>query len=170
MADAITAVLQFAPGVVKLAQEIVAASDKVKSNAQLIQFQTALIGLNSLLASVQQENATLAAQKRDAEEELKRVKHWESEKQRYKLAAPFAGCMVYALQKSTSDGETPHYLCASCFKQGKPSILQGVEGGPKKEGGRLFGHYLCPICKSAAFTGYINAPAPEYFEDIEPKT
>ena len=94
------------------------------------------------------------------------MKNWDAEKLRYKLAAPFAGCMVYALQKSMCEGKTAHYLCASCFQKGQPSILQSVEGGRK--GGAFHSSFACSVCKTEAFTGYANAIAPEYFEDIKP--
>jgi hypothetical protein len=171
MADAILTVLTALPGITKLAGEIVALSDKAKSNAQLIEFQQALIGLNSAIASVQQENATLLRQKSDAEEALERMKDWKTQSKRYKLAAPFAGCMVMALQKDMSGGETDHYLCAGCFNKAKPVFLQGREGRPLgKDKGYVRAAYVCPECGSEAFTGYSNVVAPKYFEDITPET
>ncbi len=169
MPDAITTLVQLVPSVVKLATDLVSTSGNAKSNAQLIDFQNALIGLQSLIASVQQENATLIRQKSDAEEELMRMKDWNAQKQRYKLAAPFAGCMVYALQKSMSEGQTPHYLCASCFQKGESSILQSREGRHTKEG-RIHSSFYCSVCRSEAVTGWMNAIPPQYLEDIQPST
>jgi hypothetical protein len=167
MADALSALIQVAPSLAKLATDLVSTSDTAKRNAQLIEFQNALIGLQSLVASVQQENATLIQQNRDMGEELKRLKDWDTQKERYKLAAPFPGCMVYALQESMSEGDPPHYLCAACFKKGQPSILQGREGRPLgKDKGYAKGCYACPECGSEASTGYMDYPAPKYLEDI----
>ena len=131
-ADAITALVQLGPSIVNLATSLITTSDTAKRNAQLIEFQSALIGFQSLIASVQQENATLIRQKSDAEEALKRMKDWDGQKQRYKLVGPYPGCMVFALQREMSDGQPPHYLCASCFQSGKPSMLQGRDGKPRK--------------------------------------
>ena len=169
MADALTTLVQLASSLAKLATDLVSTSDAAKRNAQLIEFQNALIGLQSLIASVQQENATLIRQKSDAEEDLKRMKNWDAQKQRYKLAAPFAGCMVYALQKSMSNGEPPHYLCAACFQKGEPSILQSREAKRTKEG-RDCSLFYCSVCRSEAVTGYMNTVSPQYFEDIKPET
>jgi hypothetical protein len=169
MADALGELIQLAPSLVKLATSLMSTADTAKRNAQLIEFQTALIGLQSLVASVQQDNATLIRQKRETEEELERLKDWDAQKKRYKLAAPFAWCMVYALQKAMCDGEPAHYLCAACFQKGQASILQSMEGRPRKEGGRLTGSFLCPACRAEAFTSWINAVAPQYFEDIRPE-
>lgn len=169
MTDPVAALVQLAPSLSKLASDLVSTSDTAKRNAQLIEFQHALIGLQALIASVQQENATLAREKGDAEEELKRVKDWERQKQRYRLTAPFPGCMVYALQKSMSEGEPAHYLCAACYQKGQASILQSKEGGQRKEG-RVMSSFGCPACRSEAFTGYYNPVAPQYLEDIKPET
>ena len=170
MSDAVTMLVQLVPSIAKLATGLTSAADAAKRNAQLIEFQNSLIGLQSLIASVQQENATMARQKGDLEEELKRMKDWGAQSRRYKLAAPFAGCMVYALQKAMSEGEPPHYLCASCFQKGQPSILQGREGKPRKEGGRIHSSYFCQACGAEAFSGWMNIVPPNYLEDIKPQT
>lgn len=168
MADAIS-LIQAGASLAKLASDLVSASDTTKRNAQLIEFQHALIQYGALIASVQQENATLVAQKRDAEEELERMKAWSTEKQRYKLAAPFAGCMVYALQKAMSGGEPAHYLCTACYQKGQRSILQAHEGAPKKNA-ISYSVFECPACGAEATTPWVNAVAPEYLEDIKPST
>src|SRR5262245_28439080 len=77
-----------------------------------------LFAVQSALLALQQENAELGVK-------LARMQDWETQKKRYKLATPFPGCMVYALQKSMSDGEVAHYLCASCYQRGEKSLLQG---------------------------------------------
>jgi len=99
---------------------------------------------------------------RELEEELARMKAWDTQKQRYKLVAPFPGCMVYALKKDKADGETPHYLCTNCFNRGQPSILLGKGDSPTQRNAS----YYCPLCKAEAFTKWHNTQAPAYAEDI----
>lgn len=162
MADATIALLQAIPGVAKLVTEIAGASEAAQRNAQLIQFQNALIGLNSILASVQQDNATLTQQKRDAEEELKRMKDWETEKKRYKMVAAHQGSFVFALKREMSNGESPHYLCANCFKQGKPSILNDLAVNKSDS----WHSWVCPNCPSKNPTGLLGASQTKYAEDF----
>jgi hypothetical protein len=98
------------------------------------------------------------------------MKDWDAQKQRYKLVAPFSGCMVYALQKAMSDGEPPHYLCAACFQKGQRSILQAQETGQRRKKdsiGHSYSIYACPECKAEATTEYISAVKPEFAEDIK---
>jgi hypothetical protein len=106
---------------------------------------------------------------RQLEGQITRMKDWDAQKQRYRLATPFPGCMVYALQKSMSDGQPAHYLCTACFQNGQPSILQSKEGRSTKEG-HVHSSFSCPACKAEAFTHWNNAVSPQYFEDIQPET
>ncbi len=160
---AITTLFELIPSLSKLAAEIVASANTAKSNAQLIEFQNALIGLNSMLASVQQENATLRAQKNDAEAELKRVKDWEAQKERYQLVTPYSGVFAYALKKSMSNGEAPHYLCANCFETTKRSFLAHTTAT------NGFVTVVCSACRFAAATRWRSLGAAKYAEDIPPQ-
>lgn len=111
----------------------------------------------------------LARQRGDAEAEVKRLKDWEGDKRRYKLVSPYRGFMVYALHRVMSDGEPPHYLCASCFQKGLRSILQGMETGFRRKAsatGNSLSVYACPDCKAEAMTPYSDIPAPKYVEEI----
>jgi hypothetical protein len=163
MADALLTLVQAIPGLAKLAGEIIAASDKAKSNAQLIEFQQALIGLNALVASVQQENATVLRQKGEAEDKLKRMEDWDAEKQRYKLATPYSGVTVFALKKDMNEGEPPHYLCANCFKKG---VQAHLAHSTNKDG---WVSVVCSECRFAAQTRWRGLGPPKYAEEITPE-
>jgi hypothetical protein len=157
----------------RLAGDIAKGLISLKTTAEV---QTKAIELGQQIIDAQQqvfafnaERATLLERIRELEDQVERMKDWETQKQRYKLVAPFPGCMVYALQKSMSEGEPPHYLCASCFQEGARSILQGSMGRHTKEGWD-FSKYRCPRpnCNSEAKTGVITVVAPQYLEDIQP--
>lgn len=160
MADAITALVQLGPSLVNLATGLITASDTAKRNAQLIEFQSALIGFQSLIASVQQENATLASQKRDAEDELKQMKDWEGEKKRYQMVEPYSGVTAFAVKKNMNNGEPPHYLCANCFQSGKKSFL--TKSG-NKDGWIAI---VCSACKFTSQTRTRGLSGPQYAEDV----
>jgi hypothetical protein len=163
MADALAMLIQAGPKLVQLATDLISASDTAKRNAQLIEFQNALIGLQSLIASVQQENATLIQQKRDSEEELKHMKDWNAEKSRYKLATPYSGVTVFALQKAMSNGQPPHYLCANCFSRGEQAHLAH---STNKDG---WVAVVCSACKFVAQTRWRGLGPAQYAEEITPE-
>jgi hypothetical protein len=138
--------------------------------AKAIELNGLILGAQSDLFAANAVQTSLVEEVRELKERITRMENWEAQKQRYKLAAPFPGCMVYALQKSMSGGETPHYLCASCYQRGQPSILQGKEGSHLLAGtGVAHALYRCPVCKSEAFSTWANVQPPQYFEDIKPK-
>jgi hypothetical protein len=143
----------------------------------IAEVQSKAIELNQKIIDAQHQmfaaNATqteLTQRIRDLEDQLTRLQDWDMQKRRYKMAMPFPGCMVYALQQSMSDGEPAHYLCASCYQRGEKSILQGrLPVQPKAGQGRAFAQYYCGVCKSEATTQWMNIEPPKYFEDIVPK-
>jgi hypothetical protein len=165
--------------------EIIAATNSLRAASQIAkglidlkattEVQAKAIELNGLILDAQGEllaanaaQAALVEEIRELKSKIAHMKDWETQKQRYELAAPFPGCMVYALKKSMSDGKTAHYLCTSCYQKGQPSILQGKEGNPKKTG-ISYSLYYCSICGTEAFSQWVNVPKPEYFEDIKPE-
>jgi hypothetical protein len=156
----------------KIAGQIAIGLMNLKTTTEV---QAKAIELNQLILSAQTElfaanaaQTSLIDEVRELKGEIARMKNWEAEKQRYELAAPFPGCMVYALKRSMSNGQPPHYLCTNCYQKGQPSILQARgQSGPVA---LRFAAYCCPNpnCKSEAVTRYTNVTAPQYFEDIKP--
>ena len=135
----------------------------------MVEVQTKALELNEKIIDAQHrifeanaQQSTLVDRVRELEGEIARMKDWDAEKKRYKGASPAAGAFVYALQRSMSDGEPPHYLCANCFKQGKASPLGDVRKDPK-----FMAHYwVCPTCKASLTTGYNGSSRMKYAEDI----
>lgn len=152
-----------------IAKGLISLNTMAEVQAKAIELNQKIIDAQHQIFSANTAQTTLVERVRELESQIARMKDWNAQKQRYKLAAPFPGCMVYALQKSMSEGQTPHYFCAACFQNGQPSILQSREGRQTREG-RVRGNFYCPVCKSEAVTGYMNAVAPQYFEDIKPET
>jgi|GEM_PF-1685128 len=161
--DAIVGLLQAAAGIGKVAVDLTSATDATKRQGQLMEFQQALIGLNSMVASVQQQNATLLHQKNDLESQLKQMKDWEAEKQRYQLVSPFRGVPVFALKEAMSNGEHAHYLCANCFQNGKRSFLAHAK---TKDGGRVT--LVCSACRFEGRTEWRGVGADVYAEQVTP--
>jgi cell division protein FtsB len=149
---------EIAKGLISLKTMAEVQSKAIELNQQIIDAQQQIFATNAVQTALVEKIRTLEGQ-------VTRMKDWDAQKQRYKLAAPFPGCMVYALQKSMNTGETAHYLCASCFQKGESSILQGIEDRT----GVRNAAYQCPVCKSLAFTAWANVTAPQYFEDIKPR-
>jgi hypothetical protein len=145
-----------------IAKGLISLKTTAEVQAKSIDLQEKILDAQHQIFAANAAQTSLVERIRELEAEIARMNDWATQKQRYKLATPFAGCMVYALQKSMSDGETPHYLCTACFQKGQPSILQGKEAGAMRNS-----YYYCPVCKSEASTQYRNVSPPAYFEDIK---
>ena len=168
----IAAAVSSLKGASDIAKGLLSLHTMAEVQSKAIELNQAIIDAQHQIFAANTAQSALAERVRQLEGDIARMKDWDTQKERYKLAAPFEGCMVYALQKSMSNGEPAHYICAACYQRGQRSILQGVEGRTRKgESGRPVGSYNCPLpsCKSEAFTGYVSAPAPQYFEDIKPQ-
>lgn len=130
--------------------------------AKVIELQSAILSAQSSALEANTEQAAMLQRIHDLEKEVAQVKAWETEKQRYQMVSPYGGMTVYAVKKSMSNGEPPHYICANCYHNGKHSILQN---GQDKNGWTLL---VCqnPACKAQAPTGYRGNDPRKYAEEI----
>jgi hypothetical protein len=56
--------------------------------------------------------------------EIKKLTDWEAEKQRYELKGVGHGVFAYMNKPTVRGAEPPHWLCPTCFENGKKSYLQ----------------------------------------------
>lgn len=159
MADPVSTLIASIPGLASAATAIASATDTVKRNAQLIEFQNALIKLNSEAVAIQTQNSSLARRNQELEDVITRLKNWESERTRYRLCTIFSGSIAYALLRSRSDGEPPHFLCAQCFENSRRVFLNFAQ---EKNGW----YWLrCPECAAQIPTDYRSTSEPKYAEE-----
>lgn len=138
MTDPFSALLAAIPGLAKAGADIASASDEAKRNAQLIEFQKAIINANALIATIQQQNASLLRDKDDLKKQIVELENWKAEKDRYSMVTVYSAATVYALKESVSNGEPPHYICPACYQRYQKTLLQ-----PKKAN-TGFVHLYCP--------------------------
>lgn len=75
---------------------------------------------------------TLLEEVRELKEQIASLEAWNAEKQRYALAEPWSGAVVYALKESAASGEPPHYICTHCYEDRRKSILGDLTQFPAK--------------------------------------
>lgn len=152
--------LQGAIGGLKTAGDIAVSLGKLNTmaqvNAKAIELQQIILAAQSSAFSAQSEQFSLIERIRDLEKELADIKAWETEKQRYKLVEPWTGSVAYALKKSMSNSEPPHYICTKCYEDGRKSILNQTTEEKR------WTVYMCPVCKSKIPTGYGGQVPAEY--------
>lgn len=108
---------QIANGLINLKTTTEVQAKAIELNGLILNAQSDLFAANASQTALVQEVGEL-------KDQIIRMKDWEAQKQRYQLAAPYPGCLVYALKKTMSGGEPPHYICTNCYESSKRSILQ----------------------------------------------
>lgn len=109
---------------------------------KVIKLQSIILSAQSSALAANAEQAAMAEEIRALKSRLVQIEAWETEKQRYKLAALEPGVFVYALQQEYSAGDPPHWICARCYNAGTKHVLQNQ--------GEFYGasEHLCQSCDS----------------------
>ena len=159
-----------ATGLMEFAGSLATAAKLLKSLKDLVSAPDAKAQVSELydvIISSQASALQMLANERSMLEEigelkaqLSRVQAWETEKQRYRLATPISGVTCYALQKSMSNGEPPHYICGNCYQNGKRSMLAYSTSA------NGFIAIVCAACKFSSQTRYRCLSPAKYAEDI----
>ena len=127
---------------------------------KVIELQSAILSAQSSALAANSDQAAMVEQIRTLKEEIASVKAWETQKQRYKLVSPWQGCVVYALQKSMSNSEPPHWICTHCYENGAKGFLNG-----KEDSRSLI--MVCAKCKNQIQTPWSGGSVElRYFEEI----
>lgn len=129
-------------GLSQTVKNIASTSDENKRLAQLNEFYQLIIPMQASLMTAQNENAALLRDKDELESQLRKIKEWSRDKERYVLVRLEDGGHAYALKEAESQGQAPHYLCANCCEGGKKSILY-----PNKDANGFYG-LACPSCQT----------------------
>ena len=150
----------------KAAADISKSILKIKSMTEIqdkiAELQDALLKAQNSAISATNAQLDLQEKVRKLEEQLKAANDWGDQKRRYSLATPWGGAaQVYALKRSVSGGEEPHFLCANCFHNKRRVILNPTQRG---NGWVLM---ACPSCKATLETGYREIESPKYAEEYE---
>jgi hypothetical protein len=77
----------------------------------------------SCALAVQSEQFEFLKGKREFEEEVAKLKAWNTEKSRYELQSVGPGANAYVLKGSMRGSEPIHWICANCFQSGKRRFL-----------------------------------------------
>jgi hypothetical protein len=145
----IMAVAEIAAGITSLratmdiAKAMIGLRDAETFRTKSIELQETILraldsGIEAREAYAQQSNTV-----RSLEDEVARLKDWDSEKERYELKSIGTGAVAYVLKPAERGSEPPHWLCPNCFHQGRKSFFQSAM---KMELRRLL--FDCVTCRS----------------------
>jgi hypothetical protein len=82
-----------------------------------------IMSAQSCALAVQSEQFDLAQGKRELEEEIVRLRAWNTERYRYQLQSVGPGANAYVVKETMRGSDPVHWICADCFQIGKKRFL-----------------------------------------------
>ena len=131
-----------------IAKTVADLRDAAAFNEKRVELQSKIIEAQTGAMLAHEERSKLIQRVGFLEEEIARLKAWDSEKKRYELKRWGHGAFVRILKEDCKDGEPVHALCVNCYERGEKSFLHS--NGKHVTLEHL---WICPVCKSS-----INAP------------
>jgi hypothetical protein len=99
------------------------AHDASLTQAKVPELTRQIISALSSALATQTAHFDLLLSQRELEEEMAKLKAWNTEKYRYELRSVGPGAVAYVLKDSMRGSEPIHWLCANCFQSGKRRFL-----------------------------------------------
>ena len=110
----------------KIAKGLIDLHTLAEVQAKAIELNDKIIESQGHVFTAQATQATLISRVSELEKEIADMKAWEETKQRYRLTNAADGSFAYALKKESAGAEPAHWICANCYEDGIPSILQAT--------------------------------------------
>ncbi len=102
-------------GLCEAAKAFLTLGEKIDSQLAILDLQAKLTDHIQKHGELLMEHQAVVMERNALEEELAKLKKREADIRRYKLITVSGGLSVYALKKSSADGEPPHWLCPKCL-------------------------------------------------------
>ena len=123
---------------VKAGEALAAAKSAAERNAALVEFQKLLIAAQGITLSLQASNLSLSQAHQKLEDEVRSLKDWSAEAEKYELVEVARGVFCRVYKTSVQPPESMQKYCATCFDTGEKSLLQ-QQSIP-------VGRLLCLVC------------------------
>jgi hypothetical protein len=118
--DGLTTSLRAAAEITKGLKDV---SDADPIRTKIYELTREIMSAQSCALAAQSEQTELAQSNRELDEEVARLKAWNTEKFRYELRSVGPGANAYVLKESMRGSEPIHWICANCFQSGKRRFL-----------------------------------------------
>ncbi len=121
--------------------------------AKAIELQGVIADAFAKLITAQTDQATALRRIDQLEAEIRRLKDWAAEKERYELHELTPGGFTYRVKPAMQGSEPAHDLCPNCYQDNIKSILQ-YSGAAK-----WHKTYTCQRCKTVVMGEGVQIPA-----------
>jgi hypothetical protein len=152
--EPISAVISGIANIATAVTSLVSETDAAKRNAQLIEFQQALIQVQTSAYVAQVYNSSFLAHNQELEKEIVSLKDWSAEKQNYEILEVASGIFAYVARNNVQPLQSAHKFCTNCFDKGIKTILQQQ----RVEVGRQLSLTCNPCKQTLVFRHYSDQP------------
>ena len=127
----------------EIVQAMIGLRDASAFQAKAIELQRQILAAQQSAFAAHSDQFSLLQRVRDLEEEIRRVKAWETEKQRYEMIYLATGIIAYRIKPAMRGSEPIHEICANCYEHDRKSYLQ------KQPGAQRTVRVFCPSCQTS---------------------
>lgn len=125
MVGEIAGVISSLKAIKDISEAMIGLRDAATFQEKRLELQSKMLEAQSAAFAANDERAALIQRVSSLEQEIARLKAWDTEKQRYELKRWGHGAFARALKESEAGSETMHALCAACYDRGVKAILRG---------------------------------------------
>lgn len=129
-----------------IARGVQAISNEVAVNQAVIDIQRSLLDAQRGLQEAQARHLADEQRINELLRQIQALKEWGSEREKYELVAIRGGAFAYMLKRESAAEVPAHWLCTTCFDEGKKSIMQS-HGDVRAGAGEQ--KYACNACKAS---------------------
>jgi len=132
------------------AKRILELTQDAKVKAAIGDHQTKLLELQTAHLELLGKCHALFAENAELKEQVAKLQKFLADAKRYKLITPAPGFSAYALKEDCADGEPPHWICATCLRNGKIGFLQTSQNDAfqRQFFSQSIKHLVCDCCKT----------------------
>jgi hypothetical protein len=107
-----------------IAKGLNAASTQASVNDVKIALQAHILEAQAAMVEAGQAQTVASQRIHDLEIKIKGFNDWDAQKSRYELRNTGQGSLAYHLIEAAAPNEPPHWICPTCYEDGKRSILK----------------------------------------------
>jgi NAD-dependent SIR2 family protein deacetylase len=153
--SAIAGTVSALKGAMDITKAMIGLHDAQAVQAKVIELNAKILEAQSSAFTANDERAALIDRVRQLENEVARLRAWEAEKQQYQFAEVSQGVYAYTPKEGAEAAKVFHMLCANCFQQNEPSVLQATQELRARR--RV---HKCPRCLAEYEMEHVPRPAP----------
>ncbi len=122
--DAVSKTVSTLQSAYNLAKGIADLNEAHAIKVQIGELQAQILSAQESALRSQERETALTRQVHEIEQHIAHMEKWESEKERYDLTEITDGVFAFVLKEPERGSGPAHCMCANCFNEGHPVILQ----------------------------------------------